>query len=55
MFMPRRFRNPRKKGFITTKRVRSNYASRVDEIGVVVARGKSDGMVRRSSGLHDRR
>lgn len=35
MFMPRRFKNPRKKGSITTKRVRSNYASRIDMSAVV--------------------
>jgi len=46
MFAPRRLKNPRKRGSITTKRVRSNYSLRVDEIGVVVASGKSDCMVK---------
>jgi len=35
MFMPRRFKNPRKKGSITTKRDRSNCTSRIDKGGVV--------------------
>jgi hypothetical protein len=45
MFMPRRFRNPRKKGFITTKRVRSNYASRID-MGDVVSSDEGDCVIK---------
>jgi len=45
MFMPRRFKNPRKKGSITTKRVRSNYASRID-MGVVVSSDEGDCVIK---------
>jgi len=45
MFMPRRFKNPRKKGSITTKRVRSNYASRID-MGAVVSCDEGDCVIK---------
>jgi len=46
MFTAMRFKNPRKKSFITTKRVRSNYASRIDT-GVVVSSDEGDGMIKK--------
>jgi len=45
MFMPWRFKNPRKKGSITTKRVRSNYAPRID-MGVVVSSDEGDCVIK---------
>jgi len=43
--MLRRFKNSRKKGSITTKRVRLNYASRID-MGVVVSSDESDYVIK---------
>ena len=45
MFMARRFKNPRKKGSITTKRDRSNYASRID-MGAVVSSNEGDCVIK---------
>lgn len=44
-FMPERLKNPRKRGSITTKRVRSNYASKMD-MGVVVSSDEGDCVIK---------